>query len=183
MVETTNLCLAILKNGSPCSYKGRIEYKGYCGVHKFEPIKKDGLSDIRKDKRLVNLLSAGTSLVILLEKAVGYLPQFVEILVKASGIAFVREVGEVIEYIEDINETKYVKFMVSPTQLPIDINDLIKTKSWQLLLNNLGDEFNSKITSGDIPEELIKKIKEQQNFVKSKLFDLGFTPSKINFDN
>ena len=82
MTENINRCLTTLKNGEPCPYKGRPEYKGYCGVHRASSLLEAAESAKERDERLVSLLSGGAALIEITSKAVEHLPSLIEVLNK-----------------------------------------------------------------------------------------------------
>lgn len=80
-------CPATLKDGRPCPNAAKPERGGYCGIHSRAAIG-DNRSAKERDERLARLLSTGTALILLAEKAALYLPLAIEVLVRASHIAF-----------------------------------------------------------------------------------------------
>lgn len=77
-MATRERCRGIYRNGKNCRNRARQEFKGYCGIHKSQA--PSNLIPEQRDKRLVDILAAGASLVVLLEKAIEYLPEAVTIM-------------------------------------------------------------------------------------------------------
>ncbi|ROQ22671.1 hypothetical protein [Gallaecimonas pentaromativorans] len=178
MVVKASLCLAKLKNGTPCSNKGKIEYKGYCGIHRSMSLSKS-LTPEEKDDRLVKLLSAGGVLVLLLEKAVEYLPNAIDILVEASRIHFLDPVGMEEDRNEDIDGLNYVKHHVSPHLLPGTIKSAVENGFHQATMNILVSDFEIKIKSGSVPHELLNEILMEKENVVSCLESLGVEKPEV----
>jgi len=68
------ICKAIKKNGKRCSYTAK--YTGYCGIHKSLANME---IDSNRDTRLTAILTTGATLILIVEKAIQYLPETVAI--------------------------------------------------------------------------------------------------------
>ena len=178
MSKKSVTCPAILKNGLSCSYKGSPEYNGYCGIHKGKQAPSSTAVKHGRDERLTQLLGAGASLVFLMEKAIEYLPTLIEVLLKASGLAFVEKTGIPAEHKSNSRGEELIKFNMAPKQLPKSINDSIEHQNWQILANELAYSFDVEINSGNIPQKLLEKIMIEKINVGNELRILGYTPSE-----
>lgn len=178
MNESNNKCFATLKNGEPCRYNGRPEYKGYCGIHKAIRPSKSVTSGKGRDERLVLLLTAGVALVDITSKAIEYLPPMIEVLVKASNVAFCfvdeRKTMFDGEMQFDGNKESRVPFLYTPRTLSENIAQALEAKDWQNLANMLAYEFDVQINSGNIPRPLSSAIYSKKKELMASLKKFGY---------
>ena len=108
---------------------------------------------------------------VLLEKAVEHLPQIVDVVTHISRIAFGAETAEELEKIKSQDN---IHFLVSTDDLQTRITESVNEENWPRLIAFLEDDLPSILDAGDVPERLLRDIKESQSHIISELKSLGF---------
>ena len=118
-----SLCPATLKSGLPCTNKGNVHFKGYCGVHyknKFIKIQ----TKQNNDARLALLLASSSALLTILEKALTHLPDLVEIITSvASDGSLLSPKNSYKEHIDFLSR----KYTVSSKKIISDYDNAVHT--------------------------------------------------------
>ncbi|MBW3163212.1 hypothetical protein [Ferrimonas balearica] len=140
------------RDGLQCKNKVNERYKPYCGVHK--NISNTGMmSDEQKDKRLSRLIQTGVNLIVLLEHAKKYLPEFITLLAELNTLNFLRQTdGD----FDDIGEHSTLHVFTS--NVIDEINGDLAEKNLHRLYISLNDNFNCVFNQRALPNELCADI-------------------------
>jgi hypothetical protein len=187
MTKERKRCLAKLKNGHRCPNAGKPEYHGHCGIHRNNAQLHEVESGKTLDERLARLLTVGSALVLLTEKAITYLPAAIQILVEASKVLFVKPADETLVEepekhspnfgLKDPADNELVSMSISPKELASKLDFLVQKHDWQLLANDLAYDFDLKVTCGNVPASLLEEIMRAKAAIQKELRDLGYKPS------
>ena len=195
-------CPAILKDGRPCRNKGRLEYEGRCGIHRtYVPIEIASTlgSSGESLKRLERLVTISGGLILLTEKAVQYLPDLIEVLVRVSEMAFMakdevslrramrghpengvlKKGGIVPPQIDTppFGQDPLVKMRVNPKHSVSLMKRHVEEGLWQHLAWELDRRFDQIIESGNVPRQLLDEINVAKSQVLAELRGQGFNPT------
>ena len=161
---------AILKSGVQCKYPSKKEYGRYCGVHKY--YSKNNHSK-GKDERLVLLVSAGASMVTLLEKALEYLPPVIEVITQTNNFGFLRA-----EEGRGNNQGEYTKSKVFTSLALNHVRSSLKDKNMHQLYISLHNDFDHVFNRVDLPKELYSSIYFQRRELLKTIEINGYKPSE-----
>lgn len=75
--NSDKLCIAITRKGERCKLRGDSEHGGYCHIHKFLAQMERKNKDTETDDRLVKIVTVGTGLILLIEKAIEHFPALI----------------------------------------------------------------------------------------------------------
>jgi hypothetical protein len=178
-------CPVVQRNGRTCSNKGKVEYNGYCGIHKEIYILSKTEESDGRTARILKFIPIAASLATLIEKAATYLPDVIQIFLDASRVAFVRQVdfpqtdfpigrkrGALLASSEE--KEQLVPFKLAPRTMSDSLNYAIKKQDWDLLSRRLIIDFEVQIQSGKVPAALMKQIMEKRSEVLDELTALGY---------
>ncbi|CAE6945466.1 hypothetical protein [Vibrio sp. B1FLJ16] len=164
-------CLAIKLDGTQCRYRVNELYKPYCGVHKNK--RKNELSDKERDERLSRLIQTGVSLILLLEYAEKYLPDFIEMIVSSNTLNFCRRTKEDFDDIEE-----YSTVTIYPKDVIGSINSDLAEQNLHTLYISLNSYFLHLFSEKLLPLELYADITKKRNDLLALIDENGYKPSK-----
>lgn len=189
MKDGSSLCPATLRSGKYCRYKGKSEYKGFCGIHarKYLVSKSEN-----RDERLTLLVWAGAALIEISIRAQEYLPKLVEIVISSQYVGFIepgpgtsafdgttKQLGR----IENMSVNQPITQLTSPKAIPYNLASCLSSRDWKNLANHLSYDFDVLMESGNLPDELLREVKSRRGKFQALLAASGIEPDMHTADH